>query len=219
MNGKKLFTILFLSLLILGCNQNTKQAGSTGVKSDTLCTIDDKHWKITVNNGKGSPNSVYSVVPTAGMMDNYLQNVSIIDGELAYTLSENKTYASHLSKDSLTVDSIGVWGNYTVYQVSNFYVMHRSILLKYADDKYRILYTESDHVGSPLTGTLIYNETNGNKPLSTIEIAKELRPNLSERNGKQILNIKHLVGGNSEYYGRYLYEIDEKTRLPQEMNQ
>lgn len=124
-----------------------------------------------------------------------------------------------MSNDSLSTDSIGVWGDYTVFQVSNFYVMHRSILLKCADGKYRILYTESDHVGSPQTGTLIYGDANGNKPLSKAEIAKEFRPTLSERDGKQILNVKHFVGGNSAYYDHYQYVLDVKTHLPKEIKQ
>jgi hypothetical protein len=219
MNKKSLFAILLTSLLIIGCKQNAKQIASSDANADTICTIDDKHWKIAVNNGKGMPNAVYAVAPTVGLMDNYVQNVSMIDGELAFSLSDNKEFAKYLSKDSLTIDSIGAWGNYKVYQISNFYVMHRSILLKYVDGKYRILYTESDHVGSPKTGTTIYGGANGNRPLTNHEIAKELRPTLSNRDGKHILDVKYFVGGNSEYYAHYQWLLDDKTHLPTEIKQ
>lgn len=91
MNGKKILSILFISLLIFGCKQNSKQAVSNEVKADRVFTIDDKQWQITVNNGKGTPNSVYAVAPSMGLLDNYLQNISMIDRELARTLSNNKT--------------------------------------------------------------------------------------------------------------------------------
>jgi len=214
MNSKRILAYLCTLLLIWGCNQNTKQAASTKLNDNTLITIDDKLWQITVNNGKGTPNANYPIATTTSLMDNYLQNLSIIDSELAYSLSSNNNYKIHFSTDSLSIDSIGIWGDYKVYQISNFYVMHRSIILKYTDGQYRILYTESDYVGSPQKGTLIYGATNGNKPLSKTEIAKELRPAILFQDGKHILDIKYFVGGNSEYYGNYAYEIDNKTHLP-----
>lgn len=219
MNKTNLFAILAASLLVFGCKQNSQQSTSTEAKTDSICSIDDKQWAITVNNGKGTPASVYGVAPTVGLLDNYLQNVSKIDGELAYSLSSNKKYARFLSKDSLAIDSIGAWGDYTVYQVSNFYIMHRSILLKYADGKYRILYTESDHAGSPQMGTAIYGGANGSQPLSKTKLAKELRPTIIMQNGKQLLDVKYFVGGNSEYYAHYQWTLDEKSNLPKEKEQ
>ncbi len=219
MSKKYIFVLFLTSLFVIGCKQNTKQTHSIETKTDSLATIDDKNWEIAVNNGKGKPNAVYSLAATANLMDNYVQNVTKIDEELAFSLSENKNYAKYLSTDSLMIDSIGLWDDYVVYQVSNFYVMHRSILLKCVDGKYRFLYTESDHVGSPQSGTSIFDNLNGNKALSKTEIAQLFHPTLSESNGEQLLTVKYFVSGNSEYIGSSTFTLDKKTHLPKEIKQ
>jgi hypothetical protein len=216
--SKKYISIFFItSLFIFGCKQTTQQAKPTDPKTDSLVTLNEKNWEITVNNGKEKSNAVYSLTATDNLMDNYLQNVAEIDEELAFSLSENKYYSKHFSADSLMIDSIGLWGDYTVYQVSNFYVMHRSILLKYADGKYRFLYTESVHVGSPLAGTPIFDVSNSNKALTKYEIAQLFHPTISEIDGEQILAVKYFIGGNKEYIGSYKFTLDKVTHLPMEI--
>jgi len=219
MSKKYIFSTFLISLFVIGCKQNTQQAQSAEAKIDSLVTIDEKNWEIVVNNGKGKPNAVYSLAANTNLMDNYLQNVTKIDEELAFSLSENKNYAKYLSADSLRIDSIGLWGDYVVYQISNFFVMHRSILLKCVDSKYRFLYTESDHVGSPQSGKTIFDNSNDTKALSKTEIAQLFRPTLSESNGEQLLTVKYFVGGNSEYIGSSTFKLDKKTHLPKEIQQ
>jgi len=204
-------------LFVFGCKQTTQQAKPTDTITDSLVTIDENKWEITINNGKGETNEEFAVVSTFGLMDNYLQNVTKIDKELAYSLLENKNYAKHFSADSLMIDSIGKWGDYAVYQISNFYVMHRSILLKYADGKYRLLYTESDHNGSPQSGTPVFDVSNGNKALTKSEIAQLFYPIISEIDGVQILIVKYFIGGNKEYIGSYKFTLDKVTHLPKEI--
>jgi hypothetical protein len=201
----------------MGCKHTTHQAKSNESRTDSLDIINEKYWEITVNNGKGNPNAVYSLAATDNLMDNYLQNIAVIDEELAFSLSENKDYAKHLSADSLMIDSIGLWGDYTVYQVSNFYVMHRSILLKYADGKYRFLYTESDHNGSPQAGKPVFDTSNSNKALTKSEIAQLFHPAISAIDGEQILTVKYFIGGNKEYIGSYKFTMDKVTHLPKEI--
>jgi hypothetical protein len=217
MSKKYISTFFITSLFVFGCKQTTQQAKPTDTKTDSLVTIDENKWEITINNGKGETNEEFAVVSTFGLMDNYLQNVTKIDKELAYSLLEIKNYAKHFSADSLMIDSIGKWGDYAVYQISNFYVMHRSILLKYADGKYRLLYTESDHNGSLQSGTPVFDVSNGNKALSTFKIAQLFRPTIYESNGEQLLTLKYFVGGNSEYIGSSTFKLDKKTHLPKEI--
>ncbi|MFZ4455322.1 MAG: hypothetical protein ACOYOT_03795 [Bacteroidales bacterium] len=212
MKHKQVLFLLFLLTTLMACRVDSKKSNSM----QNVSPVDDQHWPLTVNNGKGFETH-YTVKPMTDLIGDYIDNVTQIDDELAFSLSDDKNYKNYLSKDSLRIDSIGVWGRYSVFQISNLFVMHRSVILKANDGKYRFLYTESEHVGSPKTGTIIYGDGENSKPLSFAELRDELRPQLIMSGNQQVLKLKYFVGGNSEYYEYIYWAIDKTSNLPKEI--
>ncbi len=205
---------IFLALLI-SCNQNTSSSNNQVVDAASTVpdtckqVIDAAKWLVLCNNGKGDDAAHFDLKSAPTLLENYIENLKLID---QYSVEIDADYPKHFANDSLKIDSLGQWGSYLVFQVSNFYIMHRSVVLKDCKGNYRILYTEFDHIGAPISGTQVFAENSANdpQPLSIDRMRKEMLPKVLNNQ----LDIKAFVGGNKEYYEHYRFILTDSTQIP-----
>ena len=207
MNRNIVILLSTFFLAFISCQNNTKQRPCNFQVSDSL-------WTITVNNGKGSDAKLSDFKPSSELLNSYIECVRQVDSELDYSMKYDSLLESQVCPDSLVMDSIGKWEDYDVYYISNEFVMLRSLLLKDCTGRVRLLYTESDHVGSPYSGTTIYNEING-MALDKKNLHNLLLPSIVSDSSKTILKLKHFVGGNKEYINEIHWKINSLTHIPE----
>ena len=207
MNRNIVILLSTFFLAFISCQNNTKQRPCNFQVSDSL-------WTITVNNGKGSDAKLSDFKPSSELLNSYIKCVRQVDSELDYSMKYDSLLVSQICLDSIVVDSIGKWEDYDVYYISNEFVMLRSLLLKDCTGRVRLLYTESDHVGSPYSGTTIYDEING-MALDKQNLHNLLLPRIISDSSKTILQLKHFVGGNKEYINEIHWKINSLTHIPE----
>ena len=214
---KKVILILncIVFTLLLSCSQNTSSSNNQVVDADSSVAdtckqvVDAAKWLVLCNNGKGGEAAHFDLKPAQALLENYIDNLKLID---QYSVEIDADYPKHFANDSLKIDSVGQWGSYLVFQVSNFYIMHRSVVLKDCKGNYRILYTEFDHIGAPISGMQVFAENSSEEPqpLSMDRMRKEMLPKLINNQ----LDIKAFVGGNKEYYEHYRFVLNDSTQIP-----
>jgi hypothetical protein len=200
-------------LLTLAACQNNTQTNQTITKEPCTFQVQDSLWIITVNNGKGSDAKLSDIKSPSEKLDSYIELVCQVDPELDYSVKYDSMFARQICSDSLKIDTIGNWEDYDVYYISNEFVMLRSVLLKDCTGRMRILYTESDHVGSPYSGTKIYDEKS-DEAMSSADLHKLFTPSLVSESGKIKLVLKYFVGGNKEYINEFIWKINPNTHIP-----
>jgi hypothetical protein len=208
--------LILLSILILtivSCQNNT-QTNQTLTREPCTFQVQDSLWTITVNNGKGPDAKLSDFKPLSEKLESYIDIVRHVDPELGYSMKYDSMFAKQICLDSLNIDSIGNWEDYYVFYISNEYVMLRSVLLKDCAGKMRLLYTESDHVGSAYSGTNMYDEKSG-EAMNSADLHKIFTPRLVGESGKIKLVLKHFVGGNKEYFNEFTWKINPNTHIPE----
>jgi hypothetical protein len=212
---KKNLVITFWAMLLsLAACQNNNQTNQTITKVPCTFHVQDSLWTITVNNGKGSDAKLSDYKPSSESLESYIELVSKVDLELDYSVKYDSMFAKQICSDSIKIDTIGNWEVYDVYYISNEFVMLRSILLKDCNGRMRLIYTESDHVGSAYSGTKIYDEKTV-EAMNSSELHKLFMPRLVSESGKTKLSLKHFVGGNKEYFNEYAWTINPNTHIPE----
>lgn len=207
-----IYSVFFLTFI--SCQNDNGNSASSAKLEPCSFIVTDSLWTILVNNGKDMNVRLSDITPTTKLLDSVVEIAMLIDPELNFSIKSNAVYAAHFRTDSLTLDSIGRWQDYEVYYISNEFVMFRSVLLKDCTGRLRMLYTESDHVGSPYSGTEIYDENSGEK-LDKAKLHKLLLPSLELDSINSILKLKHYVGGNKEYWSGIRWKINTATKIPE----
>jgi hypothetical protein len=172
---RSLAIAIVFSTIFIACISSNNQPNKTPIdaqnRSQNTCNVVvvDSLWTTMNNNGQGNPPTHFNTQTAHAPIEHYYDNLRISD---RYSVDMNKDYHLHFSQDSLSIDSVGRWGDYVVNQVSNFFVMHRSVLLMVRHHVTRILFTEFDHVGAPASVVSVFAEgdANNSHTLSLLEL-------------------------------------------------
>lgn len=206
--------IFSVSLLLITACQNQPNLPSTSESTTKIpdLAIPDSAWFVYVNNGKEDVLPWSQLAQTETIWNNYLSYIRRADAEIDFTIRQDSSYALHLSADSLTLDSIGLWGDFQVFQISNWHIMHRTIVLQEASGKTRMLYTESEHIGSPASGLVIANDSGQTMSLS--ELKQKLKPQIKITNSDTLLSTYYFIGGNDAYWGEIAWKFMPHSPIP-----
>lgn len=208
--NKPIFLILNIVFVTLVSCQNNSQ---TTTKNPCSFQVEDSLWTITINNGKGDDAKLSDFTPLPEKLESYIDLARQVDPELDYTMKSDSLFAKQVCPDSLVIDSIGSIDKYDVFYVSNEFVMLRSVFLRDCTGKMRLLYTESDHVGSSYSGSEIYDEKTG-EAMTKGDLHQLFMPKIVRESGKSKLVLKNFVGGNKDYISEFTWEINPSTHIP-----
>ncbi len=161
------------------------------IEEDSIHAVQDSEWTVYIEDEEGSrARRGFAFLPARTLLENYIENIRTV---CPWNVGGMQTTEEHpLHPKNLKVEKIGQWYDYTVFDVRNPKVHHKSIILKDQERRYRILYIQFwGSAGSP-DNPSFYAKASEQTVLASVTL---------------LPNTGHAL---REYY----FVFDERTRLP-----